>query len=112
MSMNSSIIDPAVIYAMQEQLREIRSIISHREISPLPKSVMSLSEAADFTGFSKSHLYKLTSTRGIPCYKRGKHLQFKREELECWLLSNRRATVEEIDALASNYVTLKKGGVK
>lgn len=104
---NVNAIDPAVIYSMQEQLREIRNILTRQQ-----KSVMSFSEAASFTGISKSHLYKLTSTRGIPCYKRGKHLQFKRDELECWLLSNRRATAEEIDALASNYVTLRKGCVK
>jgi excisionase family DNA binding protein len=73
---------------------------------------MTLNEAADLTGLSKSHLYKLTSTRGIPYYKRGKHLKFKREELENWLLSDRRATAEEIDAQATNYVTLRKGGVK
>lgn len=107
MCTNSNIIDPAIIYKVQEDLSEIRSILTRQQ-----KSIMTLSEAATFTGFSTSHLYKLTSTGGVPCYKRGKHLLFKREELECWLLSNRRATVEEIDAQASNYVTLRKGGVK
>jgi excisionase family DNA binding protein len=105
-NLHPNLIDPAVINAMQEQLREIRAMLNP------PKSILNLSEAASFTGFSRSHLYKLTSTGGIPCYKRGKHLYFKPDELEQWMLSNRRATAEEIDAFASNYVVTGKGGAK
>lgn len=102
-----NLIDSSIIYEMQEQLREIRSILSQNQ-----KPVMLIEEAASFTGFSTSHLHKLSCTGGIPCYKKGKRLLFRREELESWLLSNRRATIEDIDALASNYVTLRKGGGK
>lgn len=90
------------IQAIQKELREIRGIIAHQ------KPVLNLQEAARFTGFSTSHIYKLTSSGGIPCCKRGKHLYFKTEELEQWLLSNRKATKEEIDALAANYVAINR----
>lgn len=73
------------------------------------KSILTFKEAALFISLSESYLYKLTSKAGIPCYKpHGKHLYFKREELEQWLLSNRKATTEEIDALATNYVALRQ----
>ena len=75
------------------------------------KSVLNLDEVAEFTGLSKSHLYKLTSTGKIPHYKpNGKFIFFDRAEIEKWLLRNRVKTIDEIDAEASTYVTLNKKG--
>jgi excisionase family DNA binding protein len=73
------------------------------------KSVLNFDELAVYTGLSKSHLYKLTSSGGIPCYKpNGKHIYFNKQEIDEWLLQNRKATKEEIETLASNYVTFNK----
>jgi excisionase family DNA binding protein len=67
-----------------------------------------VSEVLLLTGLSKSYMYKLTSTGGIPCYKpQGKQIFFKKDEVESWLLQNRKATNKELDALASTYTTLK-----
>jgi len=99
-------IDVPLIQAMQQDIREIKKTLSHQ------KPILCLNEAAHFTGFSKSHIYKLSSKGGIPCYKRGKHLLFKREELEQWMLSNRKATVEEIEAEATRRVMFGKGGAR
>lgn len=69
------------------------------------KSVLNMREATLLTGLSLSHLYKLTSTNGIPCYKpTGKAIYFNREELEAWMLRGRKATAEEIGAEAATYV--------
>lgn len=69
------------------------------------KTVLNFNEVAIYTGFSKSYLYKLTSKGGIPCYKpQGKHIYFKRTEINDWLLQNRKATKDEIEAKASTYV--------
>ncbi len=73
------------------------------------KSVLNMREAAILTGLSISHLYKLTSTGGIPCYKpTGKAIYFNREELEAWMLRGRKMTVEEIDAAACSHVTMNR----
>ena len=73
------------------------------------KSVLNFDELAVYTGLSKSHLYKLSSSGGIPCYKpNGKHIYFNKQEIDEWLLQNRKATKEEIETLASNYVTFNK----
>ncbi len=73
------------------------------------KSVLNFDELAVYTGLSKSHLYKLTSSGGIPCYKpNGKHIYFNKQEIDEWLLQNRKATKEEIETLASNYVTFNR----
>ena len=72
------------------------------------KKVLNLAEVLLLTGLSKSYVYKLTSTGGIPCYKpQGKQIYFKKDEVESWLLQNRKATNKELDALASTYTTLK-----
>ncbi|MFW5762237.1 MAG: helix-turn-helix transcriptional regulator [Cyclobacteriaceae bacterium] len=73
------------------------------------KKVLNFAETAIYTGLSKSHLYKLTSTGGIPCYKpQGKFIYFDRDELDAWMLRNRRATNEEIEAKAANYLVNNK----
>ena len=77
------------------------------------KKVLNFNDVALFTGLSKSHLYKLTSSGSIPHYKpNGKYIFFDREEIESWLLRNRVKTKEEIQSEAATYVTLnKKGGI-
>ncbi|MBN1820243.1 MAG: helix-turn-helix domain-containing protein [Prolixibacteraceae bacterium] len=50
------------------------------------KNVLNFEEAVEYTGFSHSYLYKLTSAQKIPCYRPyGKMLFFKRVELEEFL---------------------------
>lgn len=72
------------------------------------KPVLDLDEAALFTGFSKGHLYRLTSERQIPHYKKSRKLYFKKTELEAWLLEDRVLTVAELDSRATTYVTTHK----
>ena len=71
------------------------------------KNVLNFSEVKLYTNLSKSYLYELTSSGGIPCYKpNGKQLYFKKQEIEDWLLSNRKATNIEIDELASSHISI------
>ena len=73
------------------------------------KTVLTFDEAAQFSGLSKSYLYKLTSQQRIPHFKpTGKLVYFNREELEAWLLQNRVSTTEEIEQKAQAYC-MKKG---
>jgi excisionase family DNA binding protein len=55
------------------------------------KTVLSFSETAEYTGLSKSYLYKLTSAGIIPHYKpTGKMLYFKKLEIDEWLVSPKK----------------------
>lgn len=75
------------------------------------KDVLTLSEAAKYTGRSKSNLYNLTSTGKIPFYcPEGKMIYFKRVELESWLLRNPVSTLDQIEVKAINYVITSKAG--
>ena len=88
-----------------ERLKNIENLLTGS------KAVLTLEEVSNYTGFSRSYLYKLTSTGKIPCYKpQGKMIFIDRIELEKWLLRNQ--IDEEIETQAATYVTLNKRGGK
>lgn len=76
----------------------------------MEKNILNLSEAANFTGYSKSHLYKLTHYRKIEHYKpNNKNIFFKKEDLEIFLLQGKKEVLptEDIEAIAANYMLTK-----
>lgn len=76
----------------------------------MEKNILNLSEAANFTGYSKSHLYKLTHYRKIEHYKpNNKNIFFKKEDLENFLLQGKKEVLptEDIEAIAANYMLTK-----
>lgn len=69
------------------------------------KKVLNFDEVSEYTGLSKSHLYKLTSAGGIPCYKpTGKKIYFEKSEIDEWLLRNKKLSQDEIDDKAESYL--------
>lgn len=72
------------------------------------KEVLTLEEAADFLGLSKSQIYRLTSTNAIPHYKpSGKYIYFDRAELIEWTKRNPVKTKREHELDAIKYVANK-----
>jgi excisionase family DNA binding protein len=93
-----------------KRLDKIEKLITSQGI--LMKDVLNFDEGCEYLDLSPSHVYKLTSTGGIPHYKpNGKKIYFKRIELDHWLLRNRTTTVEEIESRATSF-QLKDGGLK
>ena len=87
---------------LDERLARIESLLLAN------KKVLTLEEACDYTGISRSYLYKLTSTGDIPYSKpRGKLIYFDIDLLNDWLLENQRKSHSQIKQEALNY-TLKK----
>jgi excisionase family DNA binding protein len=85
-----------------EKLESIERMLSEQNM--LKKDVLNFNEAAIYLEVSHSHLYKLTSTSTIPAYKpNGKKLYFNRHELNEWLLSNRQATVADVEKEAGQF---------
>ena len=83
---------------LETKLDEIKNFISQQQIAQ--KNILTLNEAATFTGLSKSYIYKRTSNRQIPFYKLdGKLIYFKKIELEEWLLANRVPPENELDII-------------
>jgi excisionase family DNA binding protein len=95
---------------LMQKLERIENLIEQQGL--LKKDVINFIEACHYLGLSKSHMYKLTSSKSIPHFcPQGKRLYFKRTELDDWLLRNRTDTQDEIDQQAVNYL-IKKGRVK
>jgi excisionase family DNA binding protein len=97
------------------EISEIKIQLDRIETNLLAqKNVLTLDEVSQFTGLSKSFLYKLTSTGRVPHFKpHGKVIYFERSQVEAWLLQNPVKTVYSIEKESVRYVTLnKKGGLK
>ncbi len=67
------------------------------------KNVLNIDDVAFLYGFSKSTIYKMTSAREIPHYRRGKLLFFDKAELDEWAKQNRIQTLEECEQNAIAY---------
>jgi len=90
---------PIASFTMGDLLGYIRSMLQTIAVSQ--KDVLTLDEAAIYTGLSKTYLYKLTASRKIPCWKPfGKMLYFKRSELDVWMLQNPVKTEEQLETEA------------
>ena len=70
--------------------------------------ILNMNQAVDYLTLTKSAIYKFTSGRGIPHFKRGKKIYFKKSELDEWLTKNRISTNEELEQEAMNYILIKR----
>ena len=88
---------------IEERLNRIERLIIAN------KKVLTFDEACDYTGLSRSYLYKLTSSGVIPHSKpNGKIIFFDKEKLNKWLLKNARKSAGEIKEEALSYVIENK----
>ena len=88
---------------LDDQIKQIQSMLSFQ------KGVLTLEEAALYSGFTKSSLYKLTSLRLIPHSKPGgKKIIFDKKLLDEWLLSNPVRRREELNSKAISSILLGK----
>lgn len=88
---------------IQEKLDRIENLLLGT------KRVLTLEEACNYTGISRSYLYKLTSAGIVPHSKpNGKLIFFDINRLNEWLLKNNRKSKTEIKDEALNYVLKKK----
>lgn len=72
------------------------------------KNILDLEETAVLTGYSKDHLYRLTSQKQIPHFKKSKKLFFKKQDIEDWMTEDRVLTEAEINQQASTYTAIHK----
>ncbi len=57
--------------------------------TPIAKEVINLRELSEYTGLSRSYLWKLTMSRQVPFYRVGKLCYFNDKEINQWLQSKR-----------------------
>jgi excisionase family DNA binding protein len=89
----------------------LKAVIKNDNGTVTITEVLNLDQAAEYISLSKSAIYKKTSERNIPHFKKGKKLYFKRSELDAWLTELRIDTNAEIEKQADEYIR-KKGRFK
>ena len=72
------------------------------------KNTLTLEDVSLLYGFSKSTLYKLTSAKAIPHYRRGKVLFCDKAELDAWAKECRVNTQAEAQQAALAYSLERK----
>ena len=65
------------------------------------KKKLTLEETCNYTGYTKSYMYKLTSGQQIPHMKRGKKVFFDKDEIDAWIRHNK---VIDIQTEAKNLM--------
>lgn len=90
------------------RLERIEGVLSEIRAGLVGKETLTMDEAVVLTGYKKSFLYKLTSTKAIPHYKRGRKIVFDRDELNAWIKSNKVKSEDEIASDADTYCATHK----
>jgi predicted DNA-binding transcriptional regulator AlpA len=91
---------------IENEIVEIKSLL--KQVLANNKEIMNVQEVSIYTGIPIAIIYcKMDS---IPRSKQGKRLYFRKEDIDQWLMSNRRKTTMEIEMEASNYVMKRKIG--
>jgi len=88
-------------FRLQEIIREELKTIKNNQtklekILLCQKNVLNIRDLSDYTGYSMSYIYKLTSGGKIPYFKpSGKAVFFERKEIDSWLLTNKKEVKEQ-----------------
>jgi excisionase family DNA binding protein len=94
---------------IMNKLTEIEKLIKQKNgITVGTEEILNLEMASTYVGISKSTIYKYTSTKEIPHFKRGKRLFFKKVELDDWLTTHKVSSKDEIDKMATEYILKNK----
>lgn len=89
-------------------IEDLLSRVDDIDKAATAKEVLTLEEASEYLGVSKSQLYKLTRTAAIPHYKpNGKFIYFDRKELVEWVKQNPVKTKKQHELDAVRYVATK-----
>ncbi|MDV7188460.1 helix-turn-helix domain-containing protein [Lutibacter sp. TH_r2] len=95
--------------AIENRITSIENkLLTSNDTSKTVFEIMSLNQLCKYYDFHKSFIYKLTSNREIPHYKKGKRLVFKKDEINTWLLENKIKTMDDLQREATLYSIRKK----
>ncbi len=73
------------------------------------KQIFTVDDVVNYTGFSKSYVYKLVHTKILPYSKpNNRTLFFSKTEIDEWLLQNKSKSISQIEKEAASYVNSKR----
>lgn len=73
------------------------------------KQILNVDDVVNYTGFSKSYVYKLVHKNILPYSKpNNRTLFFTKKEIDEWLLQNKSKSISQIEQEALNYTSSSK----
>jgi excisionase family DNA binding protein len=73
------------------------------------KQIFTVEDVVNYTGFSKSYVYKLVHNNILPYSKpNNRTLFFVKTEIDEWMLQNKSKSISQIEQEAHNYVNNKR----
>ncbi|MEC5166900.1 prophage regulatory protein [Flavobacterium sp. PL11] len=73
------------------------------------KQIFTVDDVVNYTGFSKSYVYKLVHKNILPYSKvNNRTLFFEKSEIDSFLLQNKSKSISQIEKEAITYVNSKK----
>lgn len=73
------------------------------------KQIFTVDDVVNYTGFSKSYVYKMVHKNILPYSKvNNRTLFFEKSEIDLYLLQNKSKSISQIEQEALNYVNSKK----
>lgn len=101
---------------IEQRLSGIEALLIEIKHTPVPKQEpqdrITLNEACELTGSSKSQIYKLTMLNQIPHQKYGKRLVFSRKELAHWIEKRTISAPEAGDVMTDRLAKSAKKHLK
>lgn len=97
------------VFAFRKSILEILNELKEQQAisNCLQKTILDIDEAALYTKYKKTYIYKLSHNGKIPTHhsKNGGKLFFKREELDDWMTSNRKLSVSQINEKIHSHIS-------
>lgn len=88
---------PQAIAKIREKLEAIENLLANEKTeSKFKDEILNISQAAAFLNLSVPTIYGRVCKHQIPVYKQGKRLYFYKSELEEWIKSGKKKTMEEL----------------
>ncbi len=104
---------PQAIVKIQEKLEAIEKLLANDKTESKSKDeILNISQAAAFLNLAVPTIYGRVSKQQIPVYKQGKRLYFYKSELEEWIKSGKKKTMEELLHEAENNIERRKRNFK
>lgn len=99
-----------ILSAREERLKNVivDTVSGTRQDDNSSDKLMSVTDVAEYTGYSEGTIRHLVFNREIPHLKRWKFVRFDRQKVREWLTSNPVASKAELNSIESTPVTLHK----
>jgi len=97
---------PEMVALLLEKVERLENLLlTGKEDGTVLKEMLTIEEAAEYMGISKSSLYKMNMRNELPTYRPGgKRIYLKRSEINEWMSSQRRDSKAEIEQQAVAYL--------